>query len=91
MKGQHKGFEKWAVAITSVPSTCESPVRGKDAHFQRCAVMGAVRAHGMGFVTLLDQEDLAILNAFDLHFTLFTIFQIKARETFELIFLSHDS
>ena len=88
---QHSATGKWLAAITSVPSTSESSIRGQDAILQRCAVMSAIRAHGMGFVTLLDQKYFPILNAFDLNFALFAVLQIKARETFKLVFLSHGS
>ena len=61
-----------------MPCTCEATVRCENAILQRGSVMSAIRAHGVSLVTLLDQENLAILNAFNLDFTLFTILQIKA-------------
>lgn len=53
--------------------------------------MGAIGTHSVGFVALLDQEDLAILDAFDLNFTLLSILKVKTGKTLELEFLSHCS
>lgn len=51
--------------------------------------MSALGGQGMGFVALLDQQDLAVLDPFDLDLTLLSILQVQTRETLELEFLSH--
>lgn len=74
-----------------MPRASKAPVWRQYTQLQRCPIMGAIGTHSVGFVGLLDQEDLAILNAFDLDFTLLSVLKVKPGKTLELEFLSHCS
>ena len=55
------------------------------------SVMGAFGTHSMSLTVQLGQQDLSILNALDLDFTLLSILQVKLGEPLDLVLLSHDS
>lgn len=63
--------------LTAVPCTGQTAIWRHDTELQRGSVMGAIGAHGVGLAALLDQQDFAILNAFDFDLTLLSGFEVE--------------
>ena len=73
-----------------MPRAGDTPVRRDNTQLQRCAVVGALGAHGVSFVVKLDHQDLSILDAFDLGLDLVVVLDVReGRDVLELILLRH--
>jgi hypothetical protein len=72
-----------------MPWASQSSLGRKDAHFQRRAIVSAIRRSGVDLVLNLEKKHLPTLNTVNLHLLLFAVLQAEGRYSLELKLLCH--
>ena len=73
-----------------MPGTGDSAIGSNHAVLQRGTVMGTSRTQGVDLAVILHQEDLSILDTFDLALDFVHVLDVReGRDVFQTVFLGH--